>query len=401
MDIVEKILAQASNKMNVHAGEIIEVTPDLIMNHDGDNIYNIQAFKNSFNCNKIFEPYKVIMGLDHNVPSNSVSTAKIHSEMRKFAKEQGVTFYDQEGVLHQLMIENHIKPYQLIFAADSHACTYGAVGALGIPMGTTDNAYLWATGSTWLYVPDVFKVEISGRLPFGTCAKDLALKIIGQAKCDGFAGKIVQFGGDTVRRLSLSERITLCNMASEGGAISAIIDPDDNDIKDFDITFDVSTLEPLVAAPHHVDNVKNISEVKGTKIDQVFIGSCTNGRFEDFEVAAGILKNREVAKGVRLYISPASKSQLKKLIAGGLMSLFVDSGAIILNTGCSLCFGSCQGIMDDGESLFTTGNRNYKARVGTNQSFIFMGSPATAAATAVSGEICDPRDFMSNREEGF
>jgi len=395
MNIIEKIFSKAAHKIEVRTGDIVEVGPDLIMSHDGDNVYNIDKFKHSFNCKKILNPKKIIMGLDHNVPSNSISTAKIHSKMRRFAKEQNIIFYDQKGVLHQLMIENHVKPYQLIFAADSHACTYGAFGALGLPIGTTDNAYLWATGHTWYRIPKLYTVEINGSLQYGVFAKDIALKIIERVKCDGFSEKIVQFCGDVIEKLSLSEKITLCNMASEGGAISAIIDPDNEKPSKTDISFDINDLEPLVAMPHSVDNIKKVTEVCEVKIDQVFIGSCTNGRFEDYLIVENILKNRKVSKDVRLYISPASNEQLKKITDKGILKTFIDAGAIILNSGCSMCFGSCQGIMDDGEVLFTTGNRNYRARVGTNQSYIFLGSPATAAATAITGVISDPRKFIS------
>jgi 3-isopropylmalate/(R)-2-methylmalate dehydratase large subunit len=394
VNIVEKILMRASGKSNLKTGEIIEVIPDLVMNHDGDNIYNIQAFKNQFKANFIVNRDKIVMGLDHNVPSNSINTAKIHSEMRKFAKEQNITFYDYEGVIHQLMIENHVQPYQLIFAADSHTCSYGALGALGIAIGTTDNAYIWATGKTWINVPEVFFIELKGSLPRGVYVKDLILKILGELKSNGLVGKVLQFCGVATYKLDLSQKITLCNMASEGGAFSAIIDPEKSCITNSNRSYDLGTIEPQIAIPHHVDNVRPLKELTGVKIDQVFLGSCTNGRFEDLAIAAEILKGRKVKKGLRLFVSPASRSQLQKIVTYGYLEILLNSGAILLNPGCSLCFGSCQGLMDDEESLLTTGNRNYRGRVGTNNSLIYIGSPATAAATAITGEITDPRHFV-------
>lgn len=239
-------------------------------------------------------------------------------------------------------------------------------------------------------VPDC----INGEASAGVYAKDVALKVIGEVKCNGLVGKVAQFYGEAVYEMTLSERITLCNMAAEGGALSAIIDPEKPEIEDADLIIDLSELEPLVAVPHQVDNVHSLKAVEGTVIDQVFIGSCTNGRFEDFAVAAEILRGRRISPDVRLYISPASRKQLNLLAENKILNCFLDAGAILLNPGCSLCFGSCQGIMDDGEKLLTTGNRNYKGRVGTPNSYIFIGSPATAAASAITGKITDPRKFF-------
>lgn len=391
MRIVEKILKRASGLNEVHKDEIIEVVPDLVMSHDGDNIYNIDIFYKKLKRNKVTNPSQIITGLDHNVPADTIETANVHNTLRKFAKDQNVKFYDHKGILHQIMLENHVKPYQLIFAADSHACTYGALGALGIPIGTTDNAYIWATGKTWLNVPEVISVKIDGVLPDGVYAKDVALYIIKQVKSNGFLNKVVELCGDTVYSMNLSERITLCNMLAEASAISVIIDPSHPNIQHADMYFNVAQLEPLVAAPHHVDNVFSVSQVAGTSVDQVFIGSCTNGRAEDFEIAAKILKNRRIAKNVRLFICPASIKQLDKICSNGILRTLIEAGGVLLNPGCSLCFGGCQGLMSDGEVLFSTGNRNHQGRVGSKKSKIYLGSPEIAAATALKGKIFDSR----------
>lgn len=391
MGIVEEILKRSSGLTQLKAGDIIEVKPDLVMSHDGDNIYNVNIFYDYLKCKKVIDREKIITGLDHNVPAESVETADVHNTLRRFAEQHNLTFYDHEGILHQIMIEKHVKPYQLIFAADSHACTYGAIGALGIPIGATDNAYIWATGNSWINVPEILTVKIDGKLPNSVSAKDVALYIIKRVKNKGFLNKVVELCGSTVYSMGLSEKITLCNMLAEASAISVIIDPDQPVINNPDMSFDISSLEPMVAAPHHVDNVFSISEVEGISVDQVFIGSCTNGRSEDFEIAARIVEGKKVAKGIRLFICPASKRQLDKIYSLGILKILLDAGAILLNPGCSLCFGACQGLMSEGETLFSTGNRNHRGRVGSNKSNIYLGSPEVAAATALSGTICDPR----------
>lgn len=394
MNIVEKILSRVSGKSEVHCGDILEVTPDFVMSHDGDNIYNIESFEQLFHAKQVKNPERIIMGLDHNVPSNSIDTAKIHATMRSFAKKHGISFYEQRGVLHQLMIENHVKPYQLIFAADSHTCSYGALGALGIAIGTTDNSYLWATGSTWLEVPEVWTVELTGKLQNGVSAKDIALSMLSQVKSNGFSGKAIQFCGSAITLMGLSQRITLCNMAAEGGAFTAIIDPESFKCSHPKFSFDVSGLSPMVALPHSSENSVPVEEAVGTQIDEIFIGSCTNGRLEDFEVAAEILGGRKISENVRLYICPASQQQLSLLMEKGILGCLRDAGAILLNPGCSLCFGSCQGLLYDNESLLTTGNRNFKARVGSDKSRIYIVSPATAAASALNGKITNPQNLM-------
>lgn len=391
MRIVERILAQSSGLSQLHTDDIIEVCPDLVMSHDGDNIYNVNVFYDKLNCNKVASPHKIITGLDHNVPSESVETANIHQTLRRFARQHQIKFYDHEGILHQLMIENHVKPYQLIFAADSHACTYGALGALGIPIGTTDNAYIWATGETWLSVPEVITVAIEGVPSVSVSAKDIALFIIKQVTSKGFLNKVVELCGSTVAAMTQSEKITLCNMLAEASAISVIIDPVPLVISNPDLCFEISKLEPQVAAPHHVDHVLSVSDAAGVAVDQVFIGSCTNGRADDFEIAGTVLQGKRVADGTRLFICPASKKQLELIYSRGILKILLDAGATLLNPGCSMCFGACQGLMAAGETLFSTGNRNHQGRVGSKKSDIYLGSPEVAAATALRGKITDPR----------
>lgn len=395
MNIIKKIIQAHTENINIKSGDIVDVYPDFIMSHDGDNIYNILSFNNDFKAKKVFNRHKIVIGIDHNVPSDSLNTAKTHSKMREFACRQLIEqFHDNEGVMHQIMIENYIKPYQLIFAADSHAGSYGGCGALGIPIGTLDNAYLWAEGKTWLEVPQIVKIKIEGKLPLGVYAKDIVLSIIHNIETAELQGKIAVFIGETVRDLSESSRIVICNMIIEGGAYSAIVDVQ-ADINDgYDYLIEVDFLKPEISCPHSPRNVKNIEEIGGIKVTQIFLGSCTNGRSEDFAIAASIIKRHKVAKSVRFYICPASQKQLMLALEKGYIQILLKAGAILLSPGCSMCFGSCQGIMDDNETLFSTGNRNYQGRVGSRESKIYLGSPATAAATAITGKIEDCRAFL-------
>lgn len=395
MGIVEDILRKNSGESEIVEGKIIEVYPDLVMNHDGDNSYNVTVFEQELKADKVFDPEKIIMGLDHNVPSNSINTAAIHSDLRNFAQKYNIKhFYDNEGVLHQLMIENHVRPGQLIFAADSHACSYGGLGALGIPVGTTDNAYIWATGKTWFQVPKIVKIKVVGNIPRGVYAMDISLNLLTMLKSHEIAGSIMEYYGDSMDLMSLSSKITVANMSAEFGALSAIIAPDTEESDSCNYLFDITDIEPSAAVPHHPSNVAKVGELSTIKVDQVFLGSCTNGRVEDLRIAASIMKGQKVAKGIRLYIAPASRRQLLLGLEMGYIQTLVQAGGVLLNHGCSLCFGSCQGVMHDNEVLFSTGNRNYIGRVGSNNSFIYLGSPAMAAATAIRGIITDPREFI-------
>jgi 3-isopropylmalate/(R)-2-methylmalate dehydratase large subunit len=415
MNIIEKILANASNKKEVNPGEIVEANIDVAMTHDLTGPLAMKSF-NEIGAKKVWDSNKIVIILDHLVPASSVISAGLHKIVRNFAKEQNIkNFYDvgRGGVCHQVMPEKgHVRPGEVIVGSDSHTCTYGAFGAFATGIGSTEMAAVFATGKLWFRVPEVIKVEVTGNLPNLVTAKDLTLKIIGEIGADGAIYKGLEFCGSTIRDLSIDGRMVLANMAVEMGAKAGIIEPDQKTIdyvkartdkpftafkSDPDATYertvhvDVSELEPQVAVPHSVDNVKPVSEVAGTHVDQAFIGSCTNGRIEDLRAAAKILKGKKIAKGVRLIVIPASQEIYLNAIDEGLIKLFMDAGATVGNPNCGPCLGGHMGIMADGEACISTSNRNFIGRMGSTKSFVYLASPATVAASAITGKITDPR----------
>jgi len=415
MNIIEKILANASNKKEVNPEEIVEANIDVAMTHDLTGPLAIKSF-NEIGAKKVGDSNKIVIILDHLVPASSVISAGLHKTVRNFAKEQNIkNFYDvgRGGVCHQVMPEKgHVRPGEVIVGSDSHTCTYGAFGAFATGIGSTEMAAVFATGKLWFRVPKVIKVDVTGNLPNLVTAKDLTLKIIGEIGADGAIYKGLEFCGSTIRDLSIDGRMVLANMAVEMGAKAGIIEPDQKTIdyvkartdkpftafkSDPDTIYerteniDVSELEPQVAVPHSVDNVKPVSEVEGTRVDQAFIGSCTNGRIEDLRVAAKILKGKKIAKGVRLIVIPASQEIYLNAIDEGLIKLFMDAGATVGNPNCGPCLGGHMGIMADGEACISTSNRNFIGRMGSTKSFVYLASPATVAASAITGKITDPR----------
>ena len=415
MNIIEKILANASNKKEVNPGEIVEAKIDVAMTHDLTGPLAIKSF-NEIGAKKVWDSNKIVIILDHLVPASSVISAGLHKTVRNFAKEQNIkNFYDvgRGGVCHQVMPEKgHIRPGEVIVGSDSHTCTYGAFGAFATGIGSTEMAAVFATGKLWFRVPEVIKVDVTGNLPALVTAKDLTLKIIGEIGADGAIYKGLEFCGSTIRELSIDGRMVLANMAVEMGAKAGIIEPDQKTIdyvksrtdkpftafkSDLDATYertvhvDVSELEPQVAVPHSVDNVKPVSEVEGKHVEQAFIGSCTNGRIEDLREAAKILKGKKIAKGVRLIVIPASQEIYLNAIDEGLIKLFMDAGATVGNPNCGPCLGGHMGIMADGEACISTSNRNFIGRMGSTKSFVYLASPATVAASAITGKITDPR----------
>ena len=415
MNIIEKILANASNKKEVNPGEIVEAKIDVAMTHDLTGPLAIKSF-NEIGAKKVWDSNKIVIILDHLVPASSVISAGLHKTVRNFAKEQNIkNFYDvgRGGVCHQVMPEKgHIRPGEVIVGSDSHTCTYGAFGAFATGIGSTEMAAVFATGKLWFRMPEVIKVDVTGNLPALVTAKDLTLKIIGEIGADGAIYKGLEFCGSTIRELSIDGRMVLANMAVEMGAKAGIIEPDQKTIdyvksrtdkpftafkSDLDATYertvhvDVSELEPQVAVPHSVDNVKPVSEVEGKHVEQAFIGSCTNGRIEDLREAAKILKGKKIAKGVRLIVIPASQEIYLNAIDEGLIKLFMDAGATVGNPNCGPCLGGHMGIMADGEACISTSNRNFIGRMGSTKSFVYLASPATVAASAITGKITDPR----------
>jgi 3-isopropylmalate/(R)-2-methylmalate dehydratase large subunit len=415
MNIIEKILANASNKKEVNPGEIVEANIDVAMTHDLTGPLAIKSF-NEIGAKKVWDHNKIVIILDHLVPASSVISAGLHKIVRNFAKEQNIkNFYDvgRGGVCHQVMPEKgHVRPGEVIVGSDSHTCTYGAFGAFATGIGSTEMAAVFATGKLWFRVPEVIKVDVTGNLPNLVTAKDLTLKIIGEIGADGAIYKGLEFCGSTIRDLTIDGRMVLANMAVEMGAKAGVIEPDQKTVdyvksrtdkpftafkSDPNATYErtvniaVSELEPQVAVPHSVDNVKPVSEVEGTYVDQAFIGSCTNGRIEDLREAAKILKGKKIAKGVRLIVIPASQEIYLNAIDEGLIKLFMDAGATVGNPNCGPCLGGHMGIMAEGEACISTSNRNFIGRMGSTKSFVYLASPATVAASAITGKITDPR----------
>jgi len=415
VNICEKILARASGKKEVSPGEIVEAKVDMAMVNEITGPLAIEAF-HEIGIEKVWDNQRIVMVLDHQIPADSVKSAELHKIMRKFAKNQEIQhFYDVGfgGVCHQVMVEKgHVRPGELIVGADSHTCTYGALGAFGTGIGSTEMAAVFATGRIWLKVPETIKISVTGTFQKFVTAKDLILNVIGQIGADGALYKAIEFNGSTIESLSISERMTLCNMAVEAGAKTGIINPDEKTIlyvrnrthepfkpltSDFDaeyektIEIDVSGLEPQIACPHSVDNVKSASEVEGTPINQAFIGSCTNGRIEDLRLAAEIIKGRKISNGVRFLVTPASQEVYLQALREGLLETFVEAGACVCNPTCGACFGGHMGLLADGETCISSSNRNFIGRMGSPKAKIYLASPATVAASAIKGEITDPR----------
>jgi 3-isopropylmalate/(R)-2-methylmalate dehydratase large subunit len=419
MTITEKILAHAAHKDQVKAGEIVTVDLDWMMTNDATTHVSIDIFEKKVKHKRIADPKKTIFILDHNVPSESVKTTHVQNKMRKFAREHGIPLHDGEGVCHQILLEKYVSPGQVVIAADSHTCSMGAVGAFGTGVGSTDFVAAMVTGQTWLMVPKTLKFNLHGSFQKGVYARDLILKIVGDLKSDGATYMAMEFGGAAVKNLTMDDRIVLCNLAVEAGAKNGIIEPDevteqylqqqgrmydpskfftsDPDCHyDHVYEYDLATIEPAVVSPHFVDNYDTAShkEQDNIAIHQGFIGSCNNGRIEELRVTAHILKGRKIVPTVRLLISPASQSVYLRALKEGLIEIFLDSGAMVVNPNCSVCWGACQGVIGDGEVLISTGTRNFKGRAGSPNSFAYLGSAATVAASCLAGKIVDPRNYL-------
>jgi 3-isopropylmalate/(R)-2-methylmalate dehydratase large subunit len=416
MTMAQKLLAKKAGKDQTVVGEIVNVEPDLAMSHDNAGLV-IKQFR-QIGQPRVWNPAKIVIPLDHRAPAESEKTATAHKSIREFVKEQGIkNFYDiKEGICHQVVIEKgHILPGQLAVGTDSHTTSYGCLGALSTGIGATEMAALWATGKIWLRVPESIKIIIDGKMPKGVYAKDVILFIIGEMTVEGASYKSVEFYGETVSKMSVSERFTLCNLSMEMGAKFGVVpfdrvtqkylsevtsqryEPilsDRQAVYEKEFLFYVSKLEPQVACPHNVDNVKPVSEVKGIKIDQVVLGSCTNGRLDDLEIAAKILKGKKVHPHIRMLVLPATRTIFSQAIKKGYIQIFLDAGAVILNPGCGPCLGAHEGILAAGERCVATTNRNFKGRMGSPDSEVYLASPALAAATAVRGEIADPREYI-------
>jgi 3-isopropylmalate/(R)-2-methylmalate dehydratase large subunit len=417
----EKIFARKAGLAQVAAGDIVNVAPDVVMTLDADA--EIMHRFRELGLKKIRNPERIVCFLDHYAPASTLRTANLHKSMREFAREQGFQrFYDVgEGLAHEVVIaKGHVLPGELAVGTDSHTPSYGAVGAFGCGVGASDMLSIWATGELWFKVPESVKVLFRGRIPLGVFAKDLILEVIGHFKARGGTYQCVEFHGETLREISLEERIVLANVSVEMGVKASYVlademtrafadpfhrtyeaihpDPDAAYKNTFEL--DVQTLTPRVACPHSVDNVKPLSAVEGTRIDQAFIGTCASGRLEEFRVAAKILQGGKIASGVRLLIAPASRAILLRAIELGYVSELLTAGATLLPPGCGPCAGIHEGLLADGERCISTANRNFIGRMGSQKAEIFLGSAATVAASARKGVISDPREFLINEIPG-
>ncbi|MDI9642310.1 MAG: 3-isopropylmalate dehydratase large subunit [Archaeoglobaceae archaeon] len=413
--IVEKIFSKACEK-EVKAGDFVFASIDLAMIHDITAPLAIKAFKEIAGENaKLWDSKKVVMAFDHQAPADSIKSAENQKQLRIFAGEQGILNYDVcGGIAHQLMVENHVLPGMLVVGADSHTCMYGALGAFATGIGSTDMGCVLATGKLWFKVPESIRFNVHGRLEKHVYGKDVVLRIIGNIGAEGANYKACIFSGEVVKRFQMADRLTMCNMAIEMGGKAGIVEPDkitlqylkevgrefsgelltsDEDANFEEVELDVTGMEPQVAVPHRVDNVVGISEVEGIKVDQVFIGSCTNGRYEDLKISAEILKGEKVAKGVRLIVIPASRREYMRALKDGLIDVFLDAGAIVEFPSCGPCMGGSFGLIAGGEVSVSTSNRNFIGRQGSPEGKIYLVNPAVAAASAIYGVLTDPREI--------
>ena len=412
--IAEKILSQHAGH-NVKAGELCIAKVDVAAVQDGTGPLMVQEFK-KLGKKSPANPSRCILFIDHASPSPRKELSNTHMVLREFAKETGAVLSETGcGVCHQRLVESFVNPGEILVGADSHTCTSGALGAFATGMGSTDIAVAMAFGKTWMKVPQTFKILVNGEFQKGVYAKDLILHLIGMIGADGATYKALEFHGSTIKNMTMADRFTLANMAVEAGAKAGLfvtdektkaylkemgredkfvqIKPDDDAVYERIIEIDASKLEPTVACPHTVDNTKPARDLKNVKVNQVFIGTCTNGRIEDLRVAAKILKGKQVNPDVRLIVVPASKTVYKQAIDENLLSIFVDAGASILAPGCGPCVGVHAGVLGDGEVCLATQNRNFQGRMGNTKGFIYLSSPAVAACSAINGYITDPRDI--------
>lgn len=413
--IAEKILSQHAGK-NVTPGELIISNIDVVMVQDGTGPLAVNEFK-KLNKTKLFNPERTILFIDHAAPSPRKELSNSHNVLRNFAKEYGAKLSEVgEGVCHQRLIEAYVNPGEVLLGADSHTCTSGALGAFATGVGSTDIAVVMALGKTWLKVPSTYKIIVEGEFPKGVYAKDLILHLIGLIGADGATYKALEFTGSGVKNMTMADRFTISNMAVEAGAKAGLFETDEKTLEylkqhgradkfkeikaDKDakyeriITINLNDLKPTVSCPHTVDNTKTIEDMDKIEVNQVYIGTCTNGRIEDLRIAAEILKGKKVKEGVRLLVAPASRKVFLEALQEGLISTFVESGAAVVTSGCGACVGVHAGILGDGEVCLATQNRNFKGRMGNTEGFIYLASPATAAYSAIKGYIADVREVL-------
>ena len=411
MTIAEKIIARAAKVDTVKPGDIHTVNVDYLMSNDGTTHLTIDMYNTKLKNPKIADKDKLVFIVDHNIPAENPKTAAAHKKMREFAKENGIKFFEGKGVCHQIMFEEFVEPGQLIMGADSHTCSYGALGAFGTGVGCTDFLYAMVTGTSWVMVPETIRFNLHGKLREGVYPRDLILTIIGDVGANGCNYKVMEFAGEGAHNLSVNDRFVLCNLAVEAGAKTGIVEPDekvvefikehgrnadnlfvsDEDAKFLKVyDYDLDKIEPVVARPDFVDDVIPLSEVGDVKIDEAFLGSCNNGRIDDLRVAAEIVKGKQVDPKVRFIVAPASKAVYIQALEEGIITTLMEAGAMVMNCNCSVCWGSCQGVIGENEVLISTGTRNFKGRAGAPSSKVYLASAATVAASALAGYITEP-----------
>ena len=409
--IIEKILKHNTGVSDIKAGDIVTTNVDRVMIHDIFIPFVADKFE-EMGFTKLWDPDKVVLIYDHLVPASQVDDTRHFRKGNEFVEKYGMkNVHRSDGICHQLMTEaGYVKPGDVVFGTDSHTTTYGCVGAFSSGIGYTEMASILGTGQLWVKVPQTIKVTINGKLPANVTSKDIILRLIGDLRADGATYQALEFTGDTVKNMTVASRMTMANMAIEAGAKCALFTPDEKtaeyceiELNDFqkslvgdpdavyarELTYQAEDLVPVLACPSQVDNIKPVKELIGTKIDQVFLGSCTNGRLEDLQKAAAVLKGKKVAPFVKLIVTPASRKIYRQALADGTLEILSDAGAIITHPGCGLCCGRTGGILSDGERVVATNNRNFLGRMGTSKVEIFLASPVTAAACAVAGEIVE------------
>jgi len=432
MTMVEKILAKATGQAAVKAGDVVEPRIDLAMSHEnGALVINqfAEIYKNTGLEAKVWDPSRIAIIFDHRVPAESSKTATNQKKIRDFLIRQGIRKFhdirgDEGGICHQILPEyGYVRPGTVLVGTDSHTTSHGALGAFAFGIGATEMASVWALGHGLnVEVPGTIKVTVKGKFPPFVLPKDLILFLIGKISAEGANFKVIEFHGPAIRDMSTSGRLVLCNMSVEAGATSGIVPPDAETVRylreeagvqdkldlfgpdadaayDQVIEVDVSTLAPQIACPHKVDNVKSVDQVTGVKVNQIVVGSCTNGRLDDIAIVASVLKGRKVAKGTRLLVFPASTRIFRKALQKGYIADLMEAGAVVMNSGCGPCLGVHQGALADGDFALATTNRNFKGRMGNPNAEVYLCSPAVAAASALTGVISDPRTLPPLRLE--
>lgn len=416
MTFAQKVLSKASGK-EAYPGDIVSAKIDLAMSHENAALV-LRSFK-EIGAREVWDPEKIVLLFDHRIPANTTKAAEGHQSVRNFVKAEGLpNFYDlREGICHQVLPEKgHVLPGMLIVGTDSHTTTYGALGAFSTGIGATEMAAVWATGELWMKVPQTFRFNLTGKLEDPVAAKDVILHLIGKMRADGCDYRCAEFVGPVVDSMSVSGRMTMCNMSMEMGAKAGVTFPDDRtrdylkgrtskawkpvlSDKDAEVEkvfdLDLTGLSPQVAYPHSVDNVRPVEEMSGIPVDQAVIGSCTNGRAEDLLAAERILHGRRIPDSVRLIVVPASREVYLWAADSGVLASLVRSGAIVTNPGCGPCLGAHQGLLAPGERCIATTNRNFRGRMGSPESEVYLASPATVAASALKGQIADPREVKA------